>query len=76
MHQPRSYDDASLSLGAVMLAESIVTFTPLSLISRTFIPRLLSGLCLGFVVGAISGLLGVAGGDNHPDFDSWIRSTH
>lgn len=52
-----------LSLGAVMLAESFVTFTPRNLISQMLIPRLLSGLCLGFVIGAISGLLGVAGGE-------------
>lgn len=52
-----------LSLGTVMLAESIVAFTPLDLISRMWIPRLLSGLCLGFVIGAISGILGVAGGE-------------
>ena len=52
-----------LSLGTVMLAESIVTFAPLNLISGTLVPRLLSGLCLGFIIGAISGLLGVAGGE-------------
>jgi uncharacterized membrane protein YfcA len=52
-----------LALGTVMLAESIVTFTPHELISRVLIPRLLSGLCLGFGIGAISGLLGVAGGE-------------
>ena len=52
-----------LALGTVMLAESIVTFTPHDLISRMLIPRLLSSLCLGFVIGAISGLLGVAGGE-------------
>jgi uncharacterized membrane protein YfcA len=52
-----------LSLGAVMLAESIFAITPLNLISGTLITRLLSGLGLGLVIGAISGLLGVAGGE-------------
>jgi uncharacterized protein len=52
-----------LALGTVMLAESVVTFTPHDLISRMLIPRLLSGLCLGSLIGAISGLLGVAGGE-------------
>jgi uncharacterized membrane protein YfcA len=52
-----------LALGLVMMAESVVSFAPLGLIPDTMLLRIVSGLALGFAIGAISGLLGVAGGE-------------
>jgi uncharacterized protein len=52
-----------LALGLVMIAESIVSFVPLALLSSTIHLKIISGLALGFAIGAISGLLGVAGGE-------------
>jgi len=52
-----------LALGLVMMAESIVAVAPLGVLPHTALLRILSGLALGFGIGAISGLLGVAGGE-------------
>jgi uncharacterized membrane protein YfcA len=52
-----------LSLGVVMIAESVVTFAPLGVLPNPAILRIVSALALGLVIGAISGLLGVAGGE-------------
>jgi uncharacterized membrane protein YfcA len=52
-----------LALGVVMIAEAFITVTPLGLLPKTGALEIISGLLLGFAVGAISGLLGVAGGE-------------
>jgi len=52
-----------LALGLVMIAESIVSFAPLGLLSGSMLLKIPSGLVLGLAIGAISGLLGVAGGE-------------
>ena len=52
-----------LALGLVMIAESVVSFAPLGVLPDSVLPRIVSGLALGFAIGAISGLLGVAGGE-------------
>src|SRR5579862_1204264 len=52
-----------LALGLVMIAEAFVSVVPLGVLPLFTIPRIASGLVLGFVIGAISGLLGVAGGE-------------
>ena len=52
-----------LTLGLVMIAESVVSFTSLGVFSGSMLLRSISGIALGFVIGAISGLLGVAGGE-------------
>jgi len=52
-----------LALGLVMIAESFVSIAPLGLLPHSMIPRVVSGVALGLVIGAISGLLGVAGGE-------------
>ena len=52
-----------LALGLVMIAESIVSFAPLGVLSGSMLLKIISGLVLGFAIGAISGLLGVAGGE-------------
>ena len=52
-----------LALGLVMIAESIVSFAPLGLLSGSLLLKITSGLALGSAIGAISGLLGVAGGE-------------
>jgi uncharacterized protein len=52
-----------LALGVVMIAEAFIAVTPLGLLPRTGAFQIISGLVLGFAVGAISGLLGVAGGE-------------
>ena len=51
------------ALGLVMIAESVVPFASLGVLSGSMLLRILSGIALGFVIGAISGLLGVAGGE-------------
>jgi uncharacterized membrane protein YfcA len=52
-----------LALGVVMIAESFIAVTPIGLLPKTGAFEVISGLVLGFAVGAISGLLGVAGGE-------------
>lgn len=52
-----------LALGLVMIAEAFVSVAPLGILPASMIPRVISGLALGLVIGAISGLLGVAGGE-------------
>jgi uncharacterized membrane protein YfcA len=52
-----------LALGLVMVAESAVSFAPLGLLPDDTAARVVSGLALGLIIGAISGLLGVAGGE-------------
>jgi uncharacterized membrane protein YfcA len=52
-----------LALGLVMIAEAFVSVAPLGILPASMIPRITSGLALGLVIGAISGLLGVAGGE-------------
>jgi uncharacterized membrane protein YfcA len=52
-----------LTLGLVMISEAVVPVAPLGLAPDAMLPRIVSGLALGFVIGAISGLLGVAGGE-------------
>jgi uncharacterized membrane protein YfcA len=52
-----------LVLGVVMISEAFVPVTPLGIIPAAQGIRLASGLLLGFGIGAISGLLGVAGGE-------------
>jgi uncharacterized membrane protein YfcA len=52
-----------LTLGLVMMAESVVSIAPLGVLPATMLLKIISGLVLGFAIGAISGLLGVAGGE-------------
>lgn len=52
-----------LSLGLVMMAEAVAPFTPAGVFRYSIAIRILSGLILGFLIGAISGVLGVAGGE-------------
>ena len=52
-----------LALGLVMIGESVVSFTPAGLLRNPMILRVISGLVLGLLIGAISGVLGVAGGE-------------
>jgi uncharacterized membrane protein YfcA len=52
-----------LALGLVMIAESFVPVFPVGVLRNPMLVRIVSGLALGFLIGAISGLLGVAGGE-------------
>lgn len=52
-----------LALGLVMIAEAFVSFAPLGVVADAMPLRIACGLALGLVIGAISGLLGVAGGE-------------
>jgi uncharacterized protein len=51
-----------LALGVVMITEAFIAVTPRGLLPKTGALEIISGLVLGFAIGAISGLLGVAGG--------------
>ncbi len=46
-----------------MIAESVASVSPLGILPDTMLLRSISGLALGMAIGAISGLLGVAGGE-------------
>ncbi|MEP7354920.1 MAG: sulfite exporter TauE/SafE family protein, partial [Acidobacteriota bacterium] len=52
-----------LVLGLVMIAESALQITPIGILREPFVFRIISGLALGTVIGGVSGLLGVAGGE-------------
>ncbi len=52
-----------LSLGLMMMAEPVVHFAPLGLAPDWTPLRIAAGLLCGVLIGAISGLLGVAGGE-------------
>lgn len=52
-----------LALGLVMITESVVPVAPVGILRNPMLLRILSGLAAGFLIGAISGLLGVAGGE-------------
>jgi uncharacterized membrane protein YfcA len=52
-----------LALGLVMIAESVVSFAPLCVAPDAMFLRITFGLASGVGIGAISGLLGVAGGE-------------
>lgn len=52
-----------LVLGLVMIAESISPIGPLGLVPHSMLPRMAAALAFGLVIGAVSGLLGVAGGE-------------
>lgn len=52
-----------LALGLVMMTEAVLPFTPVGIFRSTAVIEIGSGLALGFLIGAISGMLGVAGGE-------------
>jgi len=52
-----------LVLGLVMIGESVVSFTSAGLLRIPMVLRIISGFVLGLLIGAISGGLGVAGGE-------------
>jgi uncharacterized membrane protein YfcA len=52
-----------LALGLVMISEAVVSIAPRGLAPDAMLPRIVSGLALGFLIGTICGLLGVAGGE-------------
>jgi uncharacterized membrane protein YfcA len=52
-----------LTLGLVMIAESFLPVAPVGILRDPMTMRMVSGLVLGILIGAISGLLGVAGGE-------------
>jgi uncharacterized protein len=52
-----------MALGVVMVGEAFIKVTPLGLLPMAGALEIVSGLALGFGIGATSGLLGVAGGE-------------
>ncbi len=52
-----------LALGLVMMAEAVLPFTPVGIFRSPEVLKIGSGLVLGFLIGGISGVLGVAGGE-------------
>jgi uncharacterized protein len=50
-------------LGLGMIIEAVVELAPVGLLPSDLILRVLAGLLFGFLIGAISSLLGVAGGE-------------
>jgi uncharacterized protein len=52
-----------LVLGASMIAEAAFSISPVSLVTQAMALRLLIAFLFGITVGAVSGLLGVAGGE-------------
>src|ERR1700691_4206331 len=52
-----------LALGLSMIAEAIVSLSPVGFVPETMIVRLLIAFAFGLAIGAVSGLLGVAGGE-------------
>jgi uncharacterized protein len=52
-----------LTLGLSMIAESVLSLSPVGFVPQSIIVRLLIALTFGVAIGAVSGLLGVAGGE-------------
>jgi len=52
-----------LTLGLVMMSEAVISFNPVGVFADTVLVKITSGLILGCLIGAISGVLGVAGGE-------------
>jgi uncharacterized membrane protein YfcA len=52
-----------LSLGLVMISEAAVSVNPVGVFGNTLLLKIISGLILGVLIGAISGVLGVTGGE-------------
>jgi uncharacterized membrane protein YfcA len=52
-----------LALGLVMIGEAIIAFNPVGVFRETVLVRASSGVFLGLLIGAISAILGVAGGE-------------
>lgn len=52
-----------LTLGLLMMAEAIVSFNPVGVFREAVAVRVVAGLISGFLIGAISAVLGVAGGE-------------
>ncbi len=53
-----------LALGLSMIVESVLSLNPIGFVPQIFFVRLLIALAFGVAIGAVSGLLGVAGGEN------------
>jgi uncharacterized membrane protein YfcA len=61
-------------LGAGMITESFVEIAPLGFLPLDIGTRIAAGLLFGFMIGAISSLLGVAGGRGyHSNPRLWLR---